>query len=197
MWNISQAPQIRDVCEPVSFNLGEFTERSLTAFEKALHKAEQFDQPIFPIRIQSDGGRADILFGMMSLMKKYRENGMQFASIVSGYAASAGCVIFLYSDFRFMGEFSSLLYHSVQLGLEGPLPNVKASLDWSNNENEKMNEIISKHLGKKKDWMKNQMKKNKVDDWQISPQLALELGLATSISIPTFNVRLSAEFSIT
>ncbi len=196
MWSVSQAPQVRELIEPVSFTVNEFTPGALNAFEKALHKAHEMEQPVVPIKIQSDGGRADILFGMMSQMLKYRELGMQFAGIVSGTASSAGCCIFLYCDYRFMGEFSALMFHSVQLGLEGPLPNVRASLEWSHAENDRMNEVLSKHLKKNKNWLKNQMKKIPVDDWNISPQVALELGLATSTSLPQFNLRVSAEFSI-
>ncbi len=196
MWIINRAPQINDVCEPISFTVTDFTERSLQSFERALHKADLMEQPVFPIRIQSDGGRADILFGMMSLMLKYRQKGMQFAGVVAGTAASAGCCIFLYCDYRYMGEFSSLLFHSSQVFLENNLPVVMSMIDFIKGEDERMNETLEKHLKKKKGWFKAQMKKNGVDDWLISARVAHELGLATSISIPEFHLRLSAEFSI-
>jgi ATP-dependent protease ClpP protease subunit len=197
MWNIQSAPQVRETCEPISFTVTDFTERSLQSFEKALHKADMMEQPVFPIKIQSDGGRSDILFGMMSLMLKYREKGMQFAGVVAGTASSAGACIFMFCDFRYMGEFSSLLIHSSQIYISNNLPVVTSMVDFIKAEDDKMNDALEKHLKKKKGWIKAQMKKNGVDDWLISAQTALELGLATCISIPEFNLRISAEFSIT
>ena len=196
MFQYSVSPQVREVNPPVHFVLNEFTERSLQAFSKSLLKASENSQPIFPINIQSDGGSAAILFGFMSLMKQYREHGIQFVSVVAGTAASAGCCIFLYSDYRYMGEFASLLFHSVQLGLEGPLPHVASQIGWHAEENRRMNEILSKHLKKSKTWLDNQLKKCTGDDWMISASEALALGMATEIRIPQFNLQISSQFSI-
>jgi ATP-dependent protease ClpP protease subunit len=196
MFQYSVSPQVREVNHPSYFVLNEFSERSLQAFSKALLKASENSQPIFPINIQSDGGSAAILFGFMSLMKEYRDQGMQFASVVAGTAASAGCCIFLYSDFRYMGEFASLLFHSVQLGLDGPLPHVVSQIGWHAEENKRMNEILSKNLKKSKTWLDNQLKKCVGDDWMISANDALTLGMATNIKIPQFNLQISSQFSI-
>lgn len=196
MWNINQSPQVRDVAIPCSFNLIDFSERTLQAFSKTLHKAHEASQPLLPIFIQSDGGRADILFGMMSLMESYRKKGMKFAATVSGTASSAGCCLFLFSDFRYMGEFSSLLFHSSQVSFENNLPAVMSMIEFIKSEDERMNEVLEKHLKKKKGWFKSQMRKNGVDDWLISARVAHELGLATSISIPEFNLTIRSEFSI-
>ena len=198
MWNMNICPQVRDINKPGSFTLTDFTERSLQSFTKAVHAAYDLGQPLFPIYIQSDGGYAAILYGFMSVMESYREKGMKFAGIVAGTASSAGCVIFLYSDFRYMGKFSSLLQHSIQLsGVEGALPTIEDQLSWYRKENDNINEVISRHLKKPKDWLKNQLKKQNSDDWLISAEDALKLGMATEIRLPSFNLSVSAEFSIT
>jgi hypothetical protein len=87
MWNISQSPQVRDIAMPGVFHLTDFSERSLQAFSKTLHRAHENSQPVMPIFIQSDGGSAAILFGFMSLMDSYREKGMQFAAVVAAGVA--------------------------------------------------------------------------------------------------------------
>ena len=196
MWNVNQSPQVRDVAMPVFFTVSDFSEGSLQSFAKALHKAHDASQPLVPLFIQSDGGRADILFGMMSLMESYRKKGMQFAGVVSGTAASAGCCLFLFCDFRYMGEFSSLMFHSSQVFLNNNLPVVMSMIDFIKTEDERMNEVLETHLKKKKGWFKAQMKKNGVDDWLISARSAHSMGLATSISIPEFNLTIRSEFSI-
>lgn len=197
MWNISQSPQVRDIAMPGVFHLTEFSERSLQAFSKTLHRAQENSQPLMPIFIQSDGGSAAILFGFMSLMDSYREKGMQFAGVVSGTAASAGCCVFMYCDYRYMGKFSSLLFHSTQLGFEGNLQEARQVVEWHGQENDMMNEVLSKHLKKPKDWIKKQLKNNLLDDWLITSEKALELGIATSLSMPEFNLIIRSEFSIT
>ncbi len=196
MWNIQNAPQVRDVATPCSFVLNEFTERTLQAFSKVLHKAHDQSQPLLPIFIQSDGGSAAILFGMMSLMDAYRKKGMAFAGVVSGTACSAAACIFMYCDFRYMGEFSSLLFHSTQLCFDGNLQESRQIVEWHGAENDRLNEIISKHLKKNKDWIKKQLKNNLLDDWYISSQQAHELGIATHIGTPEFNLTIRSEFSI-
>jgi len=196
MWNINQSPQVRDVATPVSFNLTEFSERALQAFSKVLHKAHDSAQPLLPIFIQSDGGSAAILNGFMSLMDSYRKKGMAFAGVVSGTAASAGCCVFMYCDFRYMGEFSSCLYHSVQLGMESNLQEARQIIEWHGRENDRLNETLSKHLKKPKDWLKKQLKNNLLDDWYFTAQEAHELGIATHIGTPEFNLTIRSEFSI-
>jgi len=197
MWNLSICPQVRDINKPGSFTLVDFTERSLQSFTKAVHAAHELSQPVFPIYIQSDGGSAAILYGFMSVMESYRDKGMKFAGIVAGTAASAGCVIFLYSDFRYMGKFSSCLFHSLQLSVETSLPLLEDQLIWHRKENDNINEVLSRHMKKPKDWLKNQLKKQSSDDWLISAEDALKLGMATEIRLPSFNLSVSAEFSIT
>ena len=197
MFNYEIAPQVREVNDPCSFTLTNFDERSLHAFEKALQKARSFDQPIFPIKIQSDGGSVAIMLGFMSLMKKYREQGMKFISIVAGTAASAGCVIFLYCDERYMGEFASLMFHASFCGLEGPLPSIKNRIDWFNKEETKVNEVLSLHRKRPKGWIEGQLKKRGAsEDWSMNAQEALDLKMATKIGIPTLTLVLYAGFSI-
>lgn len=196
MWSVSSTNQVSQHNEPVSFQLTEFTERTLFAFEKAVQKAEMNGQPYFPMRIQSDGGRASILFGMMSIMKEARKRGMLFASVVTGSAYSAGGCIFMYSDLRYMGEFSNIILHSIQMSAEGALPNVMAQVKEAAFDNDRMFEVISLHLKKNKNWIKNQLKKNGVDDWCITSQQAVELGIIEKVHIPSFNLDLISQFSI-
>lgn len=197
MWNLNICSQVRDINKPGSFTLVDFTERSLQSFTKAVHAAHEMGQPVFPIYIQSDGGSAAILYGFMSVMDSYREKGMKFGGIVAGTASSAGCCVFLYCDFRYMGKFSSLLFHSLQIDTQGALPTLEGQLVWYRRENDSINEVLSKHLKKQKDWLKNQLKKQSSDDWLISAEDALKLGMATEVRLPAFNLTVRSEFSIT
>ena len=196
MWNINQSPQVRDVAMPGFFTLSEFSERALQSFSKALHRAADQNQPLFPIFIQSDGGSAAILNGFMSLMDSYRKKGMMFAGVVSGTAASAGACIWMYCDYRYMGEFASALFHSVQLGFEGNLQESLQVVDWHRKENDRLNEVLSKHMKKPKDWLKKQLKNNLLDDWYFTAKEAFDLGICTQIGTPEFNLTIRSEFSI-
>lgn len=196
MWSIDCSPQVQTPNEPVKFTLNDFTERSLSAFERATAKAYQNQQPIVPIYVQSDGGSAEILFAFMSIMKSYRDKGMRFASVVSGGATSAGCCVFLYCDFRFMGEFSRLLFHSIQIGVDGNLPTVSAYLQNAHSDNEMLQETLAKHLKKPKTWFKKLLRDNGIDDLVITPARAVELGIIEEVRIPTFTLKISSEFSI-
>ena len=196
MWSISTSPQIQQVNTPIFFTLNEFTEKSLQSFNKSILKASEACQPIIPISIQSDGGSAVILYGFMSAMESARKNGIQFASVVAGTAASAAACVFLFSDYRYMGEFSSLCYHSLQISQEGALPILEGQMTWYRKENDRINEVISRHLKKPKDWLKKQLKTQFSDDWMISAEDAISNGMATEIRIPQFNLEIKSEFSI-
>lgn len=197
MFNFDIPPQVREINDPLFFTLNSFDERSLGAFDKALHKAKDFRQSVFPIKIQSDGGTVAIMLGFMSLMKKYREDGMIFVGSVMGSAASAACVIFLYCDHRYMGEYANLLFHASYLGIEGPMPTVKAKVDFYTKEEVKINEVLSRHLKKPKNWLENQLKKRgSSEDWMIGSEDSMALGLATKIGIPNITLVIDAGFSI-
>ena len=96
-----------------------------------------------------------------------------------------------------MGEFASILFHSSQIGIEGPLPSVKSKIEWYDQEEKKINEILSKHLKKPKGWIEAQLKKRgPSEDWLIRAEEAKAMNLATDIGMPTLTLVVDAGFMI-
>jgi len=199
MWNLSYPSFVNRVDLPRPFELTDFTPQALSSFGKSLHKSYSLEIPIFPILISSYGGDITCLDGFISLIQNYREKGIEFCTIVPGFAMSAGAFIFLMGSEgrRFMGSSATLMIHNYQVSHPPDRLSAMAGFsEFSQKQNLKLNQMLSKHLKKNKDWLTKLIDSNKNDDVYLTAQEAQELKLC-SIGNPQINMILRSEFSIT
>lgn len=185
-----------NLSQPKTFRVNEFTPEALHAFQKSVATAISMGQPILPLYIESCGGDAHVLGGFMSTMEHGRENGVQFAGIVSGAAQSAGAVVFLYCDYRFMGSNGILMFHNLQMGLQGKAPDVHAEVNWWTLLEGSMFEKLSKWIKKPKGYLLNQLKKRFNSDWNINAAEAMELKLIEKVGVPIPALELNPHWSL-
>ncbi len=185
-WIIRGANFAQNIQSPKSFYLNEFTDQSLRSFQQVINQCFNCQQGLLPIFIESNGGYVDVCSGFISLMDGARDKGLQFSTIVSGRAFSAGALVFLYGDedLRFLGPSAKLMLHHCG-GLQGgKLTEIKDNIDFYLREEAKLLEKVSKNIKKPKEWLKKQLERKKWD-WGMSAQEAADLKLG-KVHVPSF-----------
>lgn len=198
-WIINSNGFITNARQPKSFFVSEFSPNTVKSFSNCVTESLELEQPVLPIYVESDGGSLFSLNGMLSIIEGARKNGLKFATIVNGCALSAGAYLFCYGDkdLRFLAPSGTLMIHSGIFNSQADrLPDVKSAVDVFSQMDLKLNEKISRHLGKRADWLSKKLKSRENSDWFLTPEEALKEGIASSISTPTFYLNLGFNVAI-
>lgn len=195
-WILEGGPIISSFHDPKTFFVTEFTPQSLKSFENTINESLKLDQKILPIFIESEGGSSFVLNGYLSLIDGAREAGLKISTIVNGFAFSAGFFLFCYGDedYRFIGSSATLMAHGQSLASEGKLADVKSYVDFQNSVEKPFLEKISKHIGKRKDWLSKKLLFNQ--DWFMTSEQAVQEGIATKIHSPIFHIETKSFVSV-
>lgn len=197
-WVINNSSRASNIKSPTTFYLTQFTEESLRAFNYAVGDSIASGQPLFPIYIETLGGNVDIMNGMLSCMDSAREKGIIFSTIVSGFAASAGAMIFCYGDegYRFMGSQARLMLHHSNIIGGGKITEISPHYSKLLADEFSLLEKISINLKKPKKWLEKLFDKEKNSDIYYSAQECVTNGIASAIKIPTFVLSVEEKYSI-
>lgn len=190
-WNINTNNFITSTNQPKSFFVEEFDSRAIRAFSSAVSDAISMRQQILPIYIESDGGDSFCLNGMLSIMDGGRKKGLKFATVVAGKAFSAGAFLFAYGDtkYRFMGSSATLMFHGSQMSnFSGKFEEMKSIVNAMDEMEKPFFTKISKHLGKRHDWLEKKLLANHNNDWFLGADEAISENIANHIHLPVFSV---------
>lgn len=198
-WAINnKASHVGQVKSPKEFYLNEFNDHTLRVFNNLVTECVNQSQALIPIYVESDGGRVDIMKGIMSVMDYGRRLGIKFSTVVNSRAQSAGAMIFLYGDegFRFMGENAILMLHPASVGTIGKIGEIKNMIDRHHDDWDSISDRVGKHLKKPKGWMKKELNKRKDYDWILTPEEASVEKLCNAHS-PTFIISIEETLMVT
>lgn len=196
MWTIDSSPHSNRVEYPQFFVVNSFNDAALNAFNRSVDTAIATKQLLYPISIESNGGDADILYGMLSIIDKARKRGVAFATVTNSRAYSAGALLWSYGnkDLRFVGDHASLMFHSCIIqNMNGKAPEVKNLISDIHVEQSNLFEKISKNLGKPKGWLTSKLKKQSDYDWFLTADAVEAEGLGRKYS-PTFTLQLNEQY---
>lgn len=159
----------------------EFNEGSAQGFVQELLKASEKDKhkPLF-IYIDSYGGQADALSTMLAVMDAVPN---PLVTICMGKAMSCGAILLSHGDHRYIVPTGRVMIHEAASGTMGNINDLKVDVAETNRLNERMMGLLAQNCGKS---LKTLLKMftNKKRDVYLSPQEAVELGIADKIGFP-------------
>ena len=131
------------------------------------------------IRISSYGGHVYELWDIVSKIEELQDKGYTVNTMGCGKLMSCGFMLFLAGNNRLVQRYATPMYHSVATGTYGKVQDIRESLEETNRLNEMAKEFVLK---------KTKITREKLDeidrckiDWYMTPQEALDLGVATEI----------------
>lgn len=170
---------------------GEFTEEMASEFATNFHNAENSDQEVIPIVIDSFGGDVYALLSMIDIIASSKK---KISTIVMGKAMSAGAVLVSCGTkgLRFASPNSTIMIHSASGGSFGTVDEVKVNVKELLRLNKKVLEIMSLNCGHSKGYFEKILSGRKTD-WFMSPTEAKKHNLINEARLPEFSIEISSK----
>jgi ATP-dependent protease ClpP protease subunit len=186
--------KLDDVIErPEIIRLTDFDSKDLEDFEEDIDDAHNTGQPIIPIIVDTYGGNAYNLLGMISAIEN---SSLPIATICTSKAMSAGAILFCFGTdgYRFMDPNAILMFHDAASFTGGKIEDIKADTLHLDQLNQTMYKRVAKHLGHKDSYLLDLIKKehNHVD-WYMGSREAKKHKIANHLRVPKFEVELSLD----
>lgn len=188
---------IRDcfVTKPNYIYVTSFNKDSLKDFTREFNEAEQRDQEIIPILINSPGGQVDILLAMISII----ENSKKIvATVTESLAASCAAVLVSCGTpgFRYASPLSYIMVHQASGWADGKISEMETSLGFGKALNESIFKILDNKCGQKSGFWKKKLKEIDNAELFLDAKESLKLGLIDKIGIPNLVVDVKAKYRL-
>jgi len=174
---------------------GEISEETAFAFSEAIIAAQNNEQEIIPIVIDSFGGDVYAMFSMIDILKTCK---VPIATIVCGKVMSAGSVLFSCGTegYRYISPNSTVMIHHATQESDsvGNPHEARTAADQLEKINEKSLEMLAENCGKPKKYFKQLLIKNNHCDLYFTAEEALKHNIANFIKIPEFNVTVDMKY---
>lgn len=126
--------------------------------------------------INSHGGYVDDMWSLISLIESSKTPVYTYCT---GYAMSAGFMIFIAGHKRFISKYARLMYHQLSGGSYGTYQDMKENVDDCYKQYEKMKSYVLQHTKIKKDKLED-VRAHKTD-WYMDADEAIKYGCADHI----------------
>lgn len=163
-------------------HINKFDEDSNRKLGFYLSLCKQYNQKTLPIIIDSYGGEAYSLLGMLSMIE---ESGIDIITICFAKAMSCGAVLFAAGKERYLGKHATVLIHEPSNIAFGTASDIKSESEETQRIKNKSFEILDKACNKESGFFLGLLKENNNSDLFLTPEQCLEYGLATQIKVPS------------
>ena len=184
--NCTKIPEVSKenfVCDDKAYIMGDF-DRSISSevipgLMNIISMKRNTVNPIIEIYINSHGGYAHELFGLMSIIDIGRSYGIKFITYNIGLAASCGSLLAVYGDHRYMSKYATNLMH---LGQAGSMFSTFKQMERQNENNKKhFNKIIDIYAASTKIDKKKITELLTDDSLYLDPKQCLKYGLCDEV----------------
>ncbi len=141
--------------------------------------------PSIVIEMSNPGGDVYHMFGIYDRIKR---SGHHITIEAYGYLMSAGSIIFQAGDKRIMAPNTTMMLHYGEDGFSGHSKNLQRHAKESGRLNTKVEDIYLWKINEKmklldkKPWTREQLEARMKFDWFITPEEAVEIGLADEVA---------------
>lgn len=176
--------------KPKIIRVNKFDEEALESFEEEIDEAHRTGQDVIPIVIDSFGGSA---YGILGMISSIENAELPVATILTSKAMSAGAILFCFGTegYRFMHPESWIMIHDVGSYTGGKVEEIKADAKQMDILNQRIYKRVSKHLGHAQDYIGNLIKENHHVDWFLTAKEAKKHKIVNHLYVPKFDVEIS------
>jgi ATP-dependent Clp protease protease subunit len=176
--------------EPVIIRVNEFDEEALEDFEEDLDEAHMTGQPVIPVVIDSYGGAAYGLLGMIAAIEQSR---IPVATILTSKAMSAGALLYMFGTegYRFMHPEATMMIHDVGSFTMGKIEDIKADTTHLDHLNKSVYKRASRQIGKEANYLAGLIKAHNHVDWFLTAKEAKQHNIANHLRVPLFEIEIS------
>lgn len=179
---------------PKVIRVNHFDEEGLEDFDKDMDVAHRTGQPIIPVIVDSFGGSAYSVMGMVATI----ESALRpVATIVTSKAMSAGFILFCFGTqgYRFMHPDAILMLHELSSWTEGKLSDIQNVSKHLDKVNKTVMRKAARHLGHKSNYFLDLINSHKHLDWFMTAKEALGHNIANHLRVPRFEVKIGVDIA--
>lgn len=194
---IKKDPQIigktEDIVKlPKIIVVNEFDDDGAKKFYADFSEAENSDQEIIPVVIDSYGGYVYSLLAMVDLLRSSKK---KIATVCLAKSMSCGAVLFSCGSegYRFISPSSTIMIHDVSSWAKGKNEEIKASTEEADRLNQLIYHIMDTNCGHPDGYFQRVVHDKSHADWYLTASAAVEHKLANHIRIPNFEVSIKTE----
>lgn len=181
---------------PKIVSVNKFDEASAAKFFADMTEAENSNQDIIPIVIDSFGGQVYSLFAMIDCIKASKK---KIATISIGKSMSCGSVLLScgHEGFRFSSPMSTILIHDVSGWEFGKVQEIKTGAQEIERLNETFYHIMDRNCGHNEGYFQKIVHDEKGHaDWFLTPEEAKKHNLVNHIRIPHFEITVKVDVDL-
>jgi ATP-dependent Clp endopeptidase proteolytic subunit ClpP len=195
--NAIKSDDISDlVTLPKVVYVNKFTEDAARDFASAIAEANDSNQDVIPVCIDSYGGQVYALLSMVDMLKQCTK---PIATIAVGKVMSCGAILFSQGTegYRYMSPYATLLIHDVSSWDHGKVEEIKAGAEETDRLNKLIYKLMAENTGHPEDYFMNLVHEKCHADWFLTAQEAKRHNLANFIRLPSYkiDVSVSMQFS--
>lgn len=167
-----------DESRPIVVTVNEFDEDALRKFNEDVSKAHATGQDVLPIVIDSYGGDAHALLGMLAVIDACT---LPVVTICESKAVSCGLFLFSAGSERIAAPTATFMLHDISMEVAGKTADITVNAF----EMERVHNLVFTRLaracGKSAAYFEKLLDAHKHADYFLSAKQALEHGLATKV----------------
>ena len=172
------------VQKPILTRVNDFDEWSSRMLSWSIQDTKNNNQKSLALVIDSYGGDAYSLMGMIDIIKN---SGLDVITIASAKAMSCGAFLLSFGKKRYATENATIMIHGMSGSVSGDVQKAKNKAKELERMNNKAFEMLDKNTNQQPGFWLNKLKENNNNDLYLSAQQALDWGLITDIGVPTTN----------
>jgi len=174
--------------------VNKFNEESAKIFYQDMSEAENSEQDIIPIVIDSYGGAVYSLLAMVDCIKASKK---KIATVSISKSMSCGSVLLScgHEGFRFASPKSTILIHDVSSWEFGKVQEIKAGAAEVERLNDEIYSIMDNNCAQPDGYFKKLVHEKGHADWFLTADEAKKHNIINHIRIPRFEVSISVEMN--
>jgi len=183
------------VVEPVIIRVTKFNEDGYDKFRKQMSDAHNTVQTVIPVVIDSFGGEAYTLMGMISIIQSSK---FPVATIIESKAMSCAAILFTFgtSGMRYMSPTATIMIHDVASMSYGKIEEVKADTKEGDRLNTLVFKMMAENCGQPKNYFKDLVHARGHSDWYLTPRECKKHKIANHLYVPDMEVNIKMDFKI-
>lgn len=177
---------------PKFVRVNKFNADAVDKFIEDFSTAEEKNDEIIPIIIDSYGGE---VYSLLAMVDCIRSTTKKVATISVGKSMSCGAVLLTCGSdgYRFISPTSTVMIHDVAGGSWGKVEELKADAKEADRLNNIIYEIMEKNCGQKPGTFKKLVHDKGHSDWFLTTDECLKYKIANHARIPKFSVNINVE----
>ncbi len=177
----------------------EFNDEWFCHFRESINNLIKDGHNIIPIIIDSFGGDAYTIFGMIDIIENLQKAGKIIVTTSICKSMSAGALLLALGTkgYRFISPNSVILLHEVSnCNIGGKTTEINANAKEVNRINKLAYQKLAEKSGKNKDFFLNKIKELNNTEWFLSPKDVVKLGICDYIGLPNITVDVNVDIKV-